>query len=78
MKIVNIHDAKTNLSRLLEGVEAGEHVVIARAGTPVARLVRVASDARRPGRLKGKIEIGADFDATLPRGVATAFGAGEG
>jgi prevent-host-death family protein len=78
MKIVNVHEAKTNLSRLLERMEAGEEVVIARAGTPVARLVPVPAGARTPGRLRGRIQIGDDFDAPLPRGVGDAFGEGGG
>ncbi|TFH65789.1 MAG: type II toxin-antitoxin system prevent-host-death family antitoxin, partial [Gemmatimonadales bacterium] len=51
MKMVNVHRAKTELSRLLEAVEAGEDVVIARAGVPVARLVPVRTDERVHGRL---------------------------
>jgi prevent-host-death family protein len=49
MKLVNVHEAKTTLSALLAEVEAGEEVVIARNGRPVARLVRVEKPARRPG-----------------------------
>lgn len=77
MKVVNVHEAKTQLSKLLESVEDGEDVVIARAGTPVARLVPVPTGERRPGRLKGKIAIGDDFDAPLPRRVSAGFGIGE-
>lgn len=61
MRQVNIHEAKTRLSELIAAVEAGEEVVIARAGKPVVRLVNEApvSDAprvyREPGRLKGKL-----------------------
>jgi prevent-host-death family protein len=57
-KVVNVHEAKTQLSRLLQRVEAGEEVIIARGGKPVARLVPLATTAppqRMPGRLKGKI-----------------------
>lgn len=77
-KIVNIHNAKTNLSSLIAEVEAGEEIVIARAGKPVAKLVAVgakrkARPNRRPGFLKGKIRIGADFDAPLPRDFLAAF-----
>ena len=62
-----MHEAKTHLSRLLERVEAGEEVVIARAGQPIARLVPVAvKRAKVPGRLKGAITIGQEFDAPLP------------
>ena len=77
MKIVNVHEAKTQLSRLLESVEAGEDIVIARAGKPVARLVRVPEGARVPGRLKGRIRIADDFDAPLPPEMGGLFGAGE-
>ena len=64
---VNIHDAKTNLSKLIERVEAGEEIVIARNGTPVAKLVPV--EERFPvrlGLLKGEIEILPGFDETDP------------
>ena len=58
MPVVNVHQAKTQLSRLLAQVEAGEEVVIARRGEPVARLVRCKTRGkRRPGILKGKISI---------------------
>lgn len=62
---VNIHEAKTHLSRLVERVEAGEEVVIARAGRPVARLVpyRAAGRRRRPGLWRGQVQIAPDFDA---------------
>ena len=69
MKTVNIHAAKTHLSRLIEEVHAGEEVVIAKAGRPVARLVaieRAGARRRGLGALKGRIRIGADFDAPLP------------
>ena len=72
--MVNVHKAKTELSRLLEAVEAGEDVVIARAGVPVARLVPVRADARRPGCLAGGIRIAEDFDAPLPEALGRAFG----
>ncbi len=73
MRSVNIHEAKTHLSRLLELVELGEPVVIARNGKPVARIVPYRAEVRRPGRLKGKIRIGDDFDAPLPEEIAAAF-----
>ena len=58
MVTVNVHEAKTNLSRLLAQVEAGEEVVIARNGSPVARLVRVRPRGKRqPGSLRGKISF---------------------
>ena len=77
MLTVNVHEAKTHLSRLLERVAAGEEIIIAKNGSPVARLVAVSALRRRPGRLKGKIRIRKDFDAPLPREIATAFGAGD-
>ena len=62
---VNIHEAKTHLSRLIERVEAGEEVVIARAGRPVARLIgyRDRTTPRIPGRWRDQITIAPDFDA---------------
>jgi len=72
---VNIHDAKTHLSRLVERVTEGGEVVIARAGKPVARLVPVASGkrTRKLGALKGKLKVPDDFDAPLPAKVIAAF-----
>jgi prevent-host-death family protein len=75
MTIVNIHDAKTHLSRLLEEVAAGAEVVIARAGKPIARLVPIEA-APRPkvlGLLAGQIEVPEDFDAPLPPDVLADF-----
>jgi len=63
-KPVNIHDAKTHLSRLVERVEAGEEITIARAGRPVARLVPLrAARPRMLGALRGRIRLAPDFDA---------------
>ncbi len=64
---VNVHEAKTNLSRLLAQVESGEDVVIARSGTPVARLVRVQKPGKRqPDIFKGRIVIPDSFFDPLP------------
>ena len=65
MDLVNIHEAKTHLSRLVERVEAGEEVVIARAGRPVARLVpfRRRLTPRQGGQWRGQVTIAPDFDA---------------
>ena len=62
---VNIHEAKTHLSRLIERVEAGDEVVIARAGRPVARLIgyRERTTLRVPGRWRDQITIAPDFDS---------------
>lgn len=75
MKTVNIHAAKTQLSRLVDEAARGEEIVIARAGRPVARLapLRETSAPRKPGLMRGKIRIGRDFDAPLPRDVLDAF-----
>ena len=56
MDSVNVHAAKTNLSRLLDRVERGEEIVIARNGMPVARLAPLEPSRRSPGRLKGKVQ----------------------
>lgn len=79
MKQVNVHEAKTHLSRLLADVASGEEVVIAKAGKPVARLVAIETKKkpRQFGALKGKIWISPDFDAPLPDDIAEAFGAKE-
>jgi prevent-host-death family protein len=78
VKIVNIHEAKTHLSRLLRRVAAGEEIVIARAGKPVARLVPANGSAaeRELGTERGRIVIAEDFDAPLPPEILEAF-AGE-
>lgn len=79
MRTLNIHDAKTNLSRLVEEVNAGEELVIAKAGKPMARLVPIKAPvpAKKPGFLKGKIRIAADFDAPLPEELLAAFEGGK-
>lgn len=79
MGVVNTHEAKTNLSRLIDEVQRGAEIVIARANRPVARLVpiREKSSTRKPGCLKGKVRVAADFDAPLPLDVIDAF-EGEG
>ena len=72
--IVNIHEAKTHLSRLLSQVAAGDDVVIAKAGKPVARLVRVATAGKRLlGHDRGRVRIADDFDAPLPDDILAEF-----
>jgi prevent-host-death family protein len=75
VKQVNIHEAKSQLSRLLEDVEGGERIVIARAGEPVAVLVpyRAVARRRRLGLFAGEATMHADFDE-LPADIAAAFG----
>jgi prevent-host-death family protein len=70
MKVVNVHEAKTHLSRLLERAHAGEEIVIAKSGRPYARLVPL--DTRQPdrqmGTLKGQVAITGAFSEPLPAG----------
>ena len=75
MKTVNIYDAKTRLSRLVDEAASGEDIVIARAGRPVARLTRLKEVAprRRLGLLDGKFKIPDDFNQPLPEDVLRAF-----
>jgi prevent-host-death family protein len=74
-RMVNVHEAKTHLSRLLDRVSQGEEIVIARAGKPVARLVPVSEqpERREPGSASGRVVVGEDFDAPLPEEVLEAF-----
>jgi len=68
MALVNVHQAKTHLSQLLQKVEQGEDVVIARSGVPVARLVAWRAPTQpvaAPGAMRGQIELADDFDAPL-------------
>ena len=78
MEKVNIHDAKTRLSSLIERVEAGEEIVIARAGRPVARLAPLISrrGRRKLGALDGRFRIPEDFNAPLPDELLKAFSGG--
>ena len=75
MPTINVYEAKTQLSKLIEQAAAGEDVVIARGGKPVARLTRLSPTRRkiRFGILKGKVKITEDFDAPLPPGVLAGF-----
>jgi prevent-host-death family protein len=75
MRTVNIHAAKTHLSRLVDDAAQGEEIVIAKAGKPVARLVALTGPRppRRLGGLRGKIKIPEDFDAPLPDDILDAF-----
>jgi prevent-host-death family protein len=77
MQTVNIHAAKTHLSRLLDAVADGEEILIARAGRPVARLVPLEGatepQRRQLGRLAGQFTVPEDFDAPLPENVLNGF-----
>ena len=78
MMEVNIHHAKTHLSKLLQRVEAGEEITIARDGVPVARLVPVErlTQRRQLGMYGDRVWIADDFDAPLPDEILNAFEAG--
>lgn len=72
--LINIHEAKTHLSRLLERVAHGEEIVIGKAGKPVAKLVpyHEPQGPRSPGAWQGRVHIASDFDELPPR-IAEAF-----
>lgn len=76
MKTVNLHAAKTHLSRLVDEAAAGEEIIIAKAGRPMVRLVPVAARKERRGfgALKGTPKVPDDFDAPLPPEILEAFG----
>lgn len=75
MTKVNIHQAKTQFSRLVELAAGGEEIIIAKAGRPVARLVpyQAKGAVRSPGAMRGKIRIKKNFDAPLPKELLASF-----
>lgn len=75
METINIYEAKTRLSQLVERAARGEEIVIAKAGRPLARLVPLAqrTGPRPLGLLAGQVVVGDDFDAPLPDDIAAAF-----
>ncbi len=75
METVNIYEAKTRLSQLVDKAASGEDVVVSRNGKPVARITRLVPPKRRVtfGVLKGKVKMARDFDAPLPAEVLAAF-----
>ena len=76
MKPVNIYDAKTRFSELIEKAAAGDDVVVSRNGRPVARITRLGAGEKRRikfGTLKGKIKLSADFEASLPDEILADF-----
>ncbi len=74
MRTVNMHEAKTHFSKLVDSVIKGNEIVIAIAGKPVAKLIPIEKKPkRRPGALKGKIKIAKDFDAPLPEDILSDF-----
>jgi prevent-host-death family protein len=79
MEVINVHAAKTHLSQLLARVEAGEELVLARAGHPIAKLVpfQVTRAPRKFGGWRGRVWMADDFDAPLPDEIQKFF-RGEG
>jgi prevent-host-death family protein len=73
-KFINLYEAKTRLSELVDRAAAGDEIVIAKAGKPVARLVPLQLPTRKPGRGRGKIRVAPDFDAPLPAALLREFG----
>ena len=75
MNQINIHQAKTQFSRLVERVAGGEEIIIAKSGKPVARLVPYTPKraVRRPGAMRGKIRIKKNFDEPLPKEILASF-----
>ena len=75
MDKINVHDAKTQMAKLLERVERGEEIIIARAGRPAAMLVPLASrrGRRKLGALDGRFDIPDDFNTPLPAALLKAF-----
>jgi prevent-host-death family protein len=75
MIIINMHEAKTHFSKLVNTVMQGEEVIIAKAGKPAAKLVPIVpvNSKRVPGKLKEKIQIADDFDAPLPNDFLNQF-----
>ena len=72
--VVNFHEAKTHLSRLLARVAKGEEVILAKAGKPVARLLPIAVPGKRIlGQDEGRVFIAEDFDAPLPEDILADF-----
>jgi prevent-host-death family protein len=78
--VFNLYEAKSSLSRLVDRAAAGEEIIIAKAGHPVARLVPFQGPRRprRPGGWEGRVRIREDFDAPLPDEVLAAFEGGAG
>lgn len=80
METVNIHQAKTNLSRLLSRVELGEEIIIANRGIPIAKLVPFQISSNRRASLgidRGRFTVPDDFDAPLPEEILAAFEGGK-
>ena len=75
MSVINVYEAKTRLSKLIEQAAAGDDVILGRSGKPVARITQISPKKRpiRFGLLKGKARVAKDFDAPLPAAVRARF-----
>ncbi|MCZ6914268.1 MAG: type II toxin-antitoxin system Phd/YefM family antitoxin [Rickettsia endosymbiont of Ixodes persulcatus] len=74
MQAINIHEAKTHFSKLIDAAISGKEIIIAKAGKPVVKLIPISKNkVRRFGILKGKIKIANDFDAPLPDDILSSF-----
>jgi prevent-host-death family protein len=75
MKIINIHQAKTTLSQLIESVLAGEEVIVSKAGKPLVRLIPYQPEKKKrtPGYWEGQVKMGDDFDDPLPPEILAGF-----
>ncbi len=73
--VLNLYEAKTSLSKLVDRAAAGEEIIIAKAGRPLAKLgpIERRQGSRQPGGWQGKVRIGEDFDAPLPDDILDAF-----
>ena len=73
--IFNLYEAKSSLSRLVDRAAAGEEIIIAKAGKPMAKLIAVSrrGKRRKPGGWKGRVVIARNFDAPLPAAIRAAF-----
>ncbi len=73
--IMNIHEAKTNFSRLLAKLDKGEEIIISKAGKPIARLIPFEERLKRrvPGSGKGRVKVSNNFNAPLPKSILTLF-----
>ncbi len=75
MKIINIHEAKTHLSKIAEEVAAGKEIIVGKAGKPMMKLIPITDKQKqiKLGALKGKIKIAEDFDEPLPQKILDSF-----
>lgn len=74
MQAINIHEAKTHFSKLIDAAISGKEIIIAKAGKPVVKLIPISKKkSRHFGKLKGKIKINSDFNSPLPDDLLSSF-----